>query len=398
MNMLLQCTLVNMMVSDTQSKAYIKAQGLPSTWNQEDQGYITKHCDYYTADPLGYSNSHFEERSILIRKLILMTFLFINLSILTVILKCGYKKLHHSIHSNFAPIYWAIAIAMGIMNIMYLIGLIWSHSYKRLPQTLLEEPFNLSQENCQASFLYRHELFAFTAKVAILCISFTMELILALYIVRMRNFRLWPIPPILAQVKCCFCCCNYYKCLHTVLLWQVFVFIQIGLGFFLLPFIVFFIVSPLQSIFTLSIVALLFVVLTVPISHMLYTCRIRCTCTSWMNLGFWCWAYTLIPVLITEIMILYGTFINGGLSDSGIKAVILSLLPSILLSGFVWVIKKRFLSKKSSLDLERQSSISSVATEQEEIDMDDMERGIALDSSTVTPYNNMGLFGLNSAT
>jgi len=95
-------------------------------------------------------------------------------------------------------------------------------------------------------------------------------------------------------------------------------------------------------------------------------------------------------------MILYNTFINGGLSDSGIKPVILSLLPSILLSGFVWVIKKRFLSKKPSLDLERQSSISSVATELEEIDIDDMEQGIARDSSTVTPYNNMGLFGLNS--
>jgi len=171
----------------------------------------------------------------------------------------------------------------------------------------------------------------------------------------------------------------------------VFVFTQIWLGVLPLPFFVLFIVSPLQSIFALSIAALVFVVLTVPISHMLYTCRIRCTCTSWMNLGFWCWAYTLITVLITEIMILYGTFINGGLSDSGIKAVILSLLPSILLSGFVWVIKKRFLSKKPSLDLERQSSISSVATEQEEIDLNDMEQGTAMGNSTEPPYNNIEL-------
>jgi len=201
--------------------------------------------------------------------------------------------------------------------------------------------------------------------------------------------------PILAHVKYCICCCNYYKCLHTVLLWQVFVFTQISLGLLPLPFFVLFIVSPLQSIFQLSIAALLFTLLTVSISHMLYNCRIRCMCTSWMNFGFWCWVYTLISLLISGIMTLYINFTDGG---SGIKAVILSLLPPILLSGFVWVIKKRFLNQRPSLDLERQSSISSVATELEEIDIDDMERGIVLDSSTVTPYNNMRLFGLNSAT
>jgi len=184
-----------------------------------------------------------------------------------------------------------LLFAMGIMNIMYLILLIWAHSYKHLPRILLEKSI-LSHRNCQASFLYSHELFALTAKVAILCISVTMELILALYIVRMKNFRLWPIPPILEQVKHCFCCCNYYKCLHTVLLWQVFVFTQIWLGLFLLLFFVLFIVSPLQSIFALSISALLFTLLTVSISHMLSNCRIRCTCASWMNFGFWCWAVT----------------------------------------------------------------------------------------------------------
>jgi len=123
-----------------------------------------------------------------------MTFFIINSFILTTILKCGYKKLHHSIHSNSAPIYWAIAIAMGIMNIMYLIGLIWSHFCKRLPRLLLDKSSNLIRGDCQALFLYQHELFAFTAKVGILCISVTMELILALYIVWMRNLRLWPIP------------------------------------------------------------------------------------------------------------------------------------------------------------------------------------------------------------
>jgi len=132
---------ISIMVSETQSKAYVKAQGLPTmaTWNQEDQGYIAKRCDHYTTEP--YSNTNIVEDSIFIRKLILMTFLFINLSILTAILKCGYGKLHHRIHSSFSPIFWAAAIAMGTMNVGYLILLIWAHSYKHLPRILLENLF-----------------------------------------------------------------------------------------------------------------------------------------------------------------------------------------------------------------------------------------------------------------
>ena len=369
------------MASDTQSEAYVKAQGLPATWNREDQGYVAKYCDYYTTEP--YSNTHFEERFIFIRKLILVTFIFANILILTVILKCGYQKLNHSIHSNSAPVYWAIAIAMGIMNIIYLIGLIWAHIYKRLPRLLLDEYSThiKEKENCPAKFIYyQHELLAFIAKVSILCISAIMELILALYIVCMTNFRLLPIPPILAQVmKRCFCCCNYLKCLHAVLLWQVFLFTQIWLGFLPLPFLVLFIFGPLRSILTLSIAALIFVMLTASLSHMLYNCRIRCTCTSWMNFVFWCWGYTVISALIAGVLALYITFVDGGYSDSGIKPVILSLLPSVLLSGSVWVIKKKFLNKRTSPHLERQPSVSSVATEEEEIDLDYMEQGVALD-------------------
>ena len=373
------------MASDTQSEAYAKAQGLPTTWNREDQGYVAKYCDYYTTEP--YRNAHFEEYFIFIREFILVTFIFTNILILTVILKCGCQKLNRSIHSNSAPVYWAIAIAMGIMNLIYLIGLIWAHTCKRLPHLLLDES-STHIENCPAKLIYyQHELLAFIAKVSTLFISAIMELILALY---MTNFRLLPIPPILAQVmKRCFCCCNYLKCLQTVLLWQVFLFMQILLGVLPLPFFVLFIFSPLRSILTLSIVALLFILLTASMSHMLYNCRIRCTCTSWMNFVFWFWAYTVITAPIAGIMGLYITFVDGGYSDSGIKPVILSLLPSVLLSGSVWVIKKKFMNKRTSPHLERQPSVSSVATEEEEIDLDYMEQGIALDNSTETPHNNV---------
>ena len=97
-----------------------------------------------------------------------------------------------------------------------------------------------------------------------------------------------------------------------------------------------------------------------------------------MNFVFWCWGYTVISALIAGVLALYITFVDGGYSDSGIKPVILSLLPSVLLSGSVWVIKK-FMNKRTSPHLECQPSVSNVATEEEEIDLDYMEQGVALD-------------------
>ena len=88
---------------------------------------------------------------------------------------------------------------------------------------------------------------------------------------------------------------------------------------------------------------------------------------------------TVIAALIAGLMTLYTNFIHGGFSDSGIKPVILSLLPSVLLSGSVWIIKKKLLTKRTSPHFERQPSVSSVATEEEAIDLDYMEQGIALD-------------------
>ena len=38
------------MFFNPQSKAYAKAQGLPTTWSQEDQGYIARWYSYYHAE------------------------------------------------------------------------------------------------------------------------------------------------------------------------------------------------------------------------------------------------------------------------------------------------------------------------------------------------------------
>ena len=57
-----------------QSKAYAKAQGVPTTWSQEDQGYIARWYSYYSAETCC------EDEAIrsAIRKILLAIFILLN--------------------------------------------------------------------------------------------------------------------------------------------------------------------------------------------------------------------------------------------------------------------------------------------------------------------------------
>ena len=100
-------------------------------------------------------------------------------------------------------------------------------------------------------------------------------------------------------------------------------------------------------------------------------------CASCKHLGVWCLLYTIFIVLAVATIKLGFYFMVGGVGVHGAKAVVLSLLPSILLSAIVWVIKRRFLNRKTSY-VERQPSFRSISTEQEELDLDDMEQDVTL--------------------
>ena len=59
------------------------------------------------------------------------------------------------------------------------------------------------------------------------------------------------------------------------------------------------------------------------------------------------------------------------------RGVIFSLIPSIALSVTTWVIKRKFLTKKKKI--EKQLSISSMSTEEEDLEDPDTEQDTRLD-------------------
>jgi len=302
----------------------------------------------------------------------LIIFIFWNISILIFIWRSateGYNKLCRSIHPSSVPIYWAVTIVMMLVNGTYMLYVIYVHAWHYNPQKLLQKCTILPY--CHSSSIYRHELFAFSAKVTVVCITFTTELILAIRVIQNTKETGLPLPSQLMK---------FYKlkhCLQTVLLWQLFLFAQLLLGLVPIPFFALFAISPLTSIFFASSIALLFMLTTAAIVPILRSCQMKCMCASCKHLGVWCLLYTIFIVLAVATIKLGFHFMAGGVGVHGAKAVVLSLLPSILLSAIVWVIKRRFLNRKMSY-IERQPSFRSISTEQEELDLDDMEQDVTL--------------------
>ena len=244
-------------------------------WNQEDQGYVTRWHDYYTTEP--YNNTDLKALASEIEVLFLIIFIFLNFSVLMCIKRNAtnvYKTLCHRIHSNSSPIYWAAAIGIVLFNSLYLLGLFLIHIWKRYPQELLGVCPNVT---CHYSSAYNRELSAFTAKVAVLCLTFTTELIIAIHAVQTTKNTEIPLSlPCRLQLPRC-CKLKQTSCLQTVLLWQVFMCAQIWFGLIPLPFFILSIVSPLISLSAISGAALVFVLIIPAVAHILYKRKVRCT-------------------------------------------------------------------------------------------------------------------------
>lgn len=97
--------------------------------------------------------------------------------------------------------------------------------------------------------------------------------------------------------------------------------------------------------------------------------------------GYFSW-YLLLFALIFTVTILYFILTPNGTS-LGTGGVIFSLLPSIALSVASWLTKRKFLSKnpnkKNKVKVEKQSSISSVSTVEEDQQGADTEQDVGLD-------------------
>ena len=273
-----------------------------------------------------------------------------------------------------SSIYLAVGITTTICNFSYLTYTVLLYTVYSIPPINEAECAAVSQWGCSPphdSSLYKDELASFITKLLVIIIAIIVHLLVA----------------IKAQMKTALLAtkwCHYSKCYRVfqiILLWNTFVFIQILVGLTCLPACILLLITPLQTISVLCAAVGIIAVLAVSIVCLLQfgrKCHVR-SCQFGKACGHFSW-YLILVALSTAVVILYLLMLPQGVSLSSPRGVIFSLIPPIALSITSWVVKRKFLSKDSrKRKLEKQSSISSVSTEEEDLQDSDTEQDTRLD-------------------
>ena len=268
-----------------------------------------------------------------------------------------------------------MGVIVTILNFLYLTAtliLALSTNYP-VPPIHLAECTAISNLRCSPSYdspLYKDQLTALITKMVVILIAIIIELLVAIKA---------PIKITLLPASWC----HSSKCLRPVqviLLWNTFVFVQIWLGLISLPACILLLITPLQTLPVLCGIVLAVILFIVCLLQFRNQYRVR-TSHFGRACGYFSW-YLLLFALIVAVYALYFFLAPTGTSLST-GGVIFSLLPSIALSVVSWLAKRKFLSKnpskKNKVKVEKQSSISSVSTVEEDQQGADTEQDVALD-------------------
>ena len=360
-----------------QSKAYTKAQGIPTTWSQEDQGYIARWYNYYSAEAYFRSKRIGEN----IRKVLLAIFILLNLFILHTTVTygtkwyCRFYEILMDKSQQASSIYLVVGTTMTIINIIYLTVTVGLCTAKyNIPPIYISECTAISHWGCSPSHdssLYKDVLVAFITKMLIIFVAIITDLLVAFKAVMKNPFftaSWWHSS-------------KYSRVVQTILLWNTFVFVQIWVGLICLPACMLLLITPLQTLSVLCGILLMVAFVTAFVAYLLQfgkMCHVR-ACSFGRECGYFSWNLILVALAFTlasAIVILYLSLLPEGVHLST-RGVIFSLIPSIALSVTTWVIKRKFLSKK--IKIEKQSSTSTVYTEEEDLQDSDTEQDTRLD-------------------
>ena len=354
-----------------QSKAYAKAQGVPSKWEQKDQGYIATWYSYYIAEAC-----YGDEKD---RQFIRLWFLliFFSLNILIVITNATHGRKLHSKFCKFVDdrfqlvlkIYVAAAMTMTLSNLLYLTFSVLLYIYETTPNMFMAEcnataPY-MDCSPPRDSNLYQDETAAFIIKIIVVSIAIIADMAVAVWIVKNdtengnRSYSH-----------------KIVKIFKGFLLLNVFVFIQLMVGLVSIPVCTFLLITPLQTIPIVCAGILYFgmvVVFFLGLLELYMWCRPKkdekneddkktSTKTFCCNALLYSLMYLATVILVAALSQLYFTLSSP---QSTYAAVFFTLLPPALLSVITYMVKEKFLNEDSSKEREESEPHNDSAENQE---------------------------------
>ena len=350
----------------------------PTKWDSSYQGYIAKSYTYFSTDSYSNELSTNKWKILLTERLLWATFIAINLLIPTIFISKG-KQLVTSDVKNHFP-YRAATTIITTFNLFYTLVTLCTLFSPTTPgyPSVLDCFIAANRHHCiipKGAIFYDVSIGILVTKVTILPIAVLVELIAAIYIINKAatctRSELLPYSVVRkAKTTCCFL-------MRVFTLWQVLIFVQIMVGSVSIPFLILLLVSPAQSIL-LTIELIVFII---SISGCLFgiplPTRHKFNVYSCMKLWFLYIKTLLIVAVIFLASTTYCLIVKEGISMGSVKGYILSLIPTIPISIFIWMIQEKIRRKRGKKkQLKRRELMTvlvqrkeSISTEEEMMDL-----------------------------
>jgi len=249
---------------------------------------------------------------------------------------------------------------MAAFNFLYLTAIVVLYTKYDIPPIHKAKCTALSDSECtppHTSTLYKYQVTSLIVKVVVILTAIIISLLVAI------KSTLKSTLPAAGP-------CN--KCLRMMLLWNYFVFVQIWAGLSSLPLCIFLIINPLQNLPILCAAVLLILLIAMSVACLLQLGDVQIRMCNHNSNSEVCVHFSRCSILLPLSFSLAALYFGLSPSTSelnSVRKVIFSLLPTIMLSVFAWVLKRRFLNHNMRMQkqkkTERQLSVQSILTEKE---------------------------------
>ena len=270
------------------------------------------------------------------RILLLVLYRYLNLLVPVLLAKFGttcYRKASESMLANTPTflMYWAVVIVIVLYNTLNLIASIWV--YKEWHANIYLRAGSTS--------LYSDGMAALAAKITLLPLVYTLELLIAALIPKNTGL---PIPSVIFSCCLCFSSSIQSKIIQTLAVWQIMIFIQ-SITTNAIIAGVFFLISPLWVISVLGTIACCLLFAVVVVAYLLHHCTTnrnqKCSCKRYATN---CLSFTeifLSFLIIFTLLSVYGLMVSK--ISGGVSGFLVSFLPPVILSLIGWCVKKKIL-------------------------------------------------------
>ena len=316
----------------------------PTKWDSSYQGYIAKSYTYFSTDSYSNKLSRNRWKILLTEGLLWATFAAINLLIPILFISRGKQFVNWDIKHNFP--YRAGATMITIFNFLYTLVTfctLLQHNTPGYPN-VLDCFITANRHRCsipRKAIFYEVSIGILITKVIILPAALLVELITVVYVTkRVSRSELLPY----TSVQRTNTTCSFFT--KVFMLWQVLIFTQIMVGSASIPFLIFLLVSPIQSI----LLAVELIALIVSIAGCLLGIPLPTRCKfnahSCVKSYFLYVQTLLIMVVIFLTSSTYCIIVKEGISMGSVKGYVMSLIPTIPISIIIWMIQERIRRKR----------------------------------------------------